>query len=57
MKKRIIIDETYIKSIRMYRDGYEICTISQILRIPVWKIFDNVQRNYAKILHYADKES
>ena len=57
MKKRIIIDETYIKSIHMYRDGYEIYTISQILRIPVWKIFDNVQRNYAKILLYADKES
>ena len=56
MKKRIIIDETYIKSIRMYRDGYEVYTISQILRIPVWKIFDNVQRNYAKILLYADKE-
>ena len=57
MKKRIIIDETYIKSIRMYRDGYEVYTISQILSIPVWRIYDNVQRNYAKILLYADKES
>ena len=57
MKKRIIIDETYIKSIRMYRDGYEPELISQILRIPVWKIFDNVQRNYAKIMLYAAKES
>lgn len=57
MKKHIIIDTNYIKSIHMYYDGYEPELISQILRIPVWKIFDNVQRNYAKIMFYAAKES
>ena len=50
MKKHITIDTNYIKSIHMYYDGYEPELISQILCIPVWEIFDNVQRNYANAL-------
>lgn len=57
MKKCIVIDTRYIKSLHMYNDGYEPELIAQILHIPVWKVFDNVQRNYAKILLYTAKES